>query len=143
MHIFLVTYNIMKRKVDTYGRKEKSNHSTKNSPLKFHLDIGKMYINNLNIKTLRFNGYYHFAAVLLVLIIFVYFLMEGDLLYEETRFQSFKRTVKQKKGMQVILFLLKNKLSKEIYILLKKNLVNKMKIFRIPQRTGGFLFRYL
>lgn len=67
--------------------------------------------------------------------------MEGDLLYEETRFQSFKKNCEnRKKGMQVILFLLKNKLSKGIYILLKKKLVNKMKIFRIPQRTGGFFY---
>ena len=64
--------------------------------------------------------------------------MEGDLLYEETRFQSFKRTVKTEKGYAGDSVLTQNKLSKGIYILLKKKLVNKMKIFRIPQRTGDF-----
>ena len=50
---------------------------------------------------------------------FSFILMEGDLLYEETKFQSFKRIVKTEKGM-VIRFLLRNKSSKEIYILLKE-----------------------
>ena len=94
-------------------------------------------------KTLRFNGDYHFCRCIACAYHFRLFLMEGDLLYEETKFQSFKRIVKTEKGMQVIRFLLRNKSSKEIYILLKKNLVNKMKIFKIPQRTGDFLYRYL
>ena len=32
MHIFLVTYNIMKRKVDTYGRKEKQSFDEEFAP---------------------------------------------------------------------------------------------------------------
>ncbi len=49
--------------------------------------------------------------------------MKGGLLYEETKFQSFKKNCEnRKKGMQVIRFLLRNKSSKEIYILLKKEI---------------------
>ena len=78
--------------------KEKSNHSMKNLPLKFHLDIGKMYISHLNIQTLRFNGHYHFRCCITHTYHFRLFLMKGGLLYEETRFQSFKRTIKTQKG---------------------------------------------
>ena len=91
MHIFLVTYNIMKRKVGTYGRQRKKQSFDEEFALKFHLDIGKMYISHLNIKTLRFNGHYHFRRCITHTYHFRLFLMKGGLLYEETRFQSFKK----------------------------------------------------
>lgn len=64
--------------------------------------------------------------------------MEGDLLYEETRFQSFKRTVKQKKGYAGDSVLTQKQVEQGNLYIAQKNLVNKMKIFRIPQRTGDF-----
>ena len=64
-------------------------------------------------KTLRFNGHYHFRRCITHTYHFRLFLMKGGLLYEETRFQSFKRTVKTQKDMQEILFIPLNKSSKE------------------------------
>ena len=72
-----------------------------------------------------------FAAVLLILIIFVYF-DERCLLYEETKFQSFKRTVKTQKGYAGdSVHTLKQVEQGNLYIA-QKNLVNKMKIFKGP-----------
>ena len=47
--------------------------------------------------------------------------MEGDLLYEETRFQSFKRTVKTEKGYAGDSVLTQKQVEQGIYILLKRN----------------------
>ena len=117
--------------------KEKSNHSMKNLPLKFHLDIGKMYISHLNIKTLRFNGHYHFRCCITHTYHFRLFLMKGGLLYEETRFQSFKRTVKTQKGYAGdSVHTLKQVEQGNLYIA-QKNLVNKMKIFKGPLFLEG------
>ena len=69
--------------------------------------------------------------------------MEGDLLYEETRFQSFKRTVKTEKGYAGDSVLTQKQVEQGNLYIAQKKLVNKMKIFRIPQRTGDFLSRYL
>lgn len=51
-----------------------------------------------------------------------------------------KRTVKTEKGYAGDSVLTQKQVEQGIYILLKKKLVNKMKIFRIPQRTGGFFY---
>ena len=64
--------------------------------------------------------------------------MEGDLLYEETRFQSFKRTVKTEKGYAGDSVLTQKQVEQGNLYIAQKKLVNKMKIFRIPQRTGDF-----
>ncbi len=117
----------------------------KNLPLKFHLDIGKMYISHLNIKNTSFlMGITIFRCCITHTYHFRLFLMKGGLLYEETRFQSFKKELlKHKKDMQEILFILLNKSSKGIYILLKKNLVNKMKIFKGPLFLEGLFYSAL
>ena len=121
--------------------KEKSNHSMKNLPLKFHLDIGKMYISHLNIKHFVFNGHYHFRCCI-TYIIFVYFFDERWPIYMKKQDSNrSKELLKHKKDMQEILFILLNKSSKGIYILLKKNLVNKMKIFKGPFIPEGLFIR--
>ena len=100
--------------------KKKSNHSMKNLPLKFHLDIGKMYISHLNIKTLRFNGHYHFRCCITHTYHFRLFLMKGAYYMKKQNSNRSKELLKHKKDMQEILFIHLNKSSKEIYILLKR-----------------------
>ena len=74
MHIFLVTYNIMKRKVGTYGRQRKKQSFDEEfapeiSP-GYRQDVHKppKYKNTSFLMAITI-----FAAVLLILIIFVYF----------------------------------------------------------------------
>ena len=62
MHIFLVTYNIMKKKGGYIWTTKKKQSFDEEFALKFHLDIGKMYISHLNIKHFVFNGHYHFRC---------------------------------------------------------------------------------
>ena len=50
MHIFLVTYNIMNKKGGYIWTTKKKQSFDEEFALKFHLDIGKMYISHLNIK---------------------------------------------------------------------------------------------
>ena len=71
-YIFLVTYNIMKKKGGYIWTTKKKQSFDEEFALKFHLDIGKMYISHLNIKHFVLMGITIFA-VLLILIIFVYF----------------------------------------------------------------------
>ena len=67
--------------------------------------------------------------------------MKGGLLYEETRFQSFKRTIKTQKGYAGdSVHTLKQVEQGNLYIA-QKNLVNKMKIFKGPLFLEGLLFR--
>ena len=120
MHIFLVTYNIMKKKGGYIWTKRKKQSFDEEFAPEISPDIGKMYISHLNIKHFVLMG----ITILLLYCLclsFSFILMEGDLLYEETRFQSFKRTVKTEKGYAGDSVLTQNKLSKEIYILLKRN----------------------
>lgn len=69
--------------------------------------------------------------------------MEGDLLYEETKFQSFKKNCENRKGYAGDSVLTQKQVEQGNLYIAQKNLVNKMKIFKIPQRTGDFLYRYL
>ena len=64
--------------------------------------------------------------------------MEGDLLYEETKFQSFKKNCENRKGYAGDSVLTQKQVEQGNLYIAQKNLVNKMKIFKIPQRTGDF-----
>ena len=65
--------------------------------------------------------------------------MEGDLLYEETKFNRSKRIVKTEKGYAGDSVLTQKQVEQGNLYIAQKNLVNKMKIFKIPQRTGIFI----